>query len=123
MSVPVFKKPVAADYAGAANYLSLLCSDKAAARYVKALRKARMIERAAKDLVRASGLALLPKDNAQVRKDLAKVRAGEPLATVLLVRGDLRQGEPLIVADGYHRICALYYLDPETMVPCRMAER
>ena len=123
MTTPVFKKPIEADYIGTANYLSLLCSDKAAARYVKALRKARPIERAAKDLLRASGLALLPKDNAQVREDLAKVRAGKPLAPVLLVRGNMRQGEPLIIADGYHRTCALYYLDPDTMVPCRMVER
>ena len=123
MTKPVFKKPVEADYIGAANYLSLVCSDKAAAGYVKALRKAPTIQRAAKDLLRASALALLPKDNAQVRKDLAKVRTGKPLATVLLVRGNFRQGEPLIIADGYHRICALYYLDPDTMVPCRMVER
>ncbi len=120
---PVFKKPEDKDYTGARNFLSLTCSDKDAAQYVRALRKAKTIERAAKDILRASGLTLLPRDNAQVAEDLAKIREGKPLAGVLLVRGDFERGVPLIVADGYHRSCALYYHNPDTMVPCRLVER
>jgi hypothetical protein len=119
---PAFKTPEEKDYKGATNYLSLICSDKDAVRYVKALRKAKTIERAAKDILRASGLRLLPRDNAQVAEDLAKIREGRPLAGVLLVRGDFERGVPLIVADGYHRSCALYYHAPDTMVPCRLVE-
>jgi hypothetical protein len=29
---------------------------------------------------------------------------------------------PLIVADGYHRICASYHLDENTDIPCRIAD-
>jgi hypothetical protein len=31
------------------------------------------------------------------------------------------KGLPLIVADGYHRICALCYVDESEPVACRMA--
>ena len=50
--------------------------------------------------------------------DFAKVKNGEKLSPVLLI-----QGEPLWVADGYHRICASYHLDEKVLVPCRMVAR
>jgi TPR repeat protein len=31
------------------------------------------------------------------------------------------QGVPLIVADGYHRICAICYYDESAPIACRMA--
>jgi len=120
---PVFKDAEDKDYKGAANYLSLTCSDKDASRYVRALRKAGKTARAAKDILRASNLPLLPRDNDQVAEDIGKIRTGKALPEVLLVRGDFGRGVPLIVADGYHRSCALYYHDPDTMVPCRLVER
>ena len=120
---PAFKKPEEKDYTGAFNYLSLWCSDKDATRYVKALRKSKTIFRAAKDLFRASGLELLPKNNPRVAEDLRKIRAGKALPPVLLVRGDFERGIPLIIADGYHRTCALYHYGADTMVPCRLVER
>jgi len=120
---PVFKKPEKKAFAGAFNYLSLFCSDKDAERYVRALGKAKTIQRAAKDILRASGLPLLPRDNDQVAEDLVKIHTGKALQHVLLVRGDFERGVPLIIADGYHRSCALYYHSPDTMVPCRLVER
>jgi hypothetical protein len=86
---------------------------------VRALRKEAVLEHfAAKDILRASGLALLAADDPEVTADFAKVRKGEKLSPVLLV-----QGEPLWVADGYHRICASYHLDEKVLVPCRMTAR
>ena len=38
-----------------------------------------------------------------------------------LVRGDAQNRRPLIIADGYHRICAAYYFDENRFVDCRMA--
>jgi hypothetical protein len=67
-------------------------------------------------------LALLERDNRHVAADLAKVRNGEKLSPVLLVRGDVRAGRVLLVADGYHRICASYHLDENSDIPCRIAE-
>mgnify|MGYP003618444224 CR=1 FL=1 len=72
------------------------------------------------DTLRAAGLPLLPTDNPHVVADLAKVRDGQALSPVLLVRGDLAGGVPAQVADGYHRICASWYLDENTQIPCRI---
>ena len=112
-------EPEAQDYPAAENYLSLLVSRPVAHKLVKALRKETALEHfAAKDLLRASGLALLPADDSEVTADLTKVKKGDKLSPVLLV-----QGEPLWVADGYHRICASYHLDEKVMVPCRITGR
>ncbi len=50
-----------------------------------------------------------------------KVHDGVKLSPVLLVRGSLG-GWPLIVADGYHRICASHHLDENADVPCRIVD-
>ena len=110
------------DFPAASDYLSLLVPDALAAAIVEALRRAPTIHRKAKDLLRASGLALLPPDNAHVAKDLAKVRSGERLSPVLLVRGRLPVDAPLVVADGYHRISASYHLDENADIPCRIVD-
>jgi hypothetical protein len=110
------------DYPAAAAYLSLICGPADAKRMVADLQKAPTERRMAKDLLRASRLALLPPDNPHVASDLAKVKKGTPLSPVLLVRGDVHHDLPLTVADGYHRICASYHLDENAAIPCRMAE-
>jgi hypothetical protein len=73
--------------------------------------------------LRASGLALQSEENPHVAGDLKKVRKGKPLSPILLVRGDAMQGLPLIVADGYHRICASWHIDEDAAVPCRIVDR
>jgi len=75
-----------------------------------------------KDILRASGLALLPADDQHVAEDLAKVTAGKQLSPVILVRGALSRGFPLQIADGYHRVCAGYHLGENNDNPCRIAE-
>jgi hypothetical protein len=109
-------EPEAEDFPAARSYLSLLVGPVAAAKLSKALRKTQTLEHyAAKDILRASRLALLEKDDAEVAADLEKVTSGEKLSPVLLV-----QGNPLWIADGYHRVCASYHLDEKTLVPCRV---
>jgi hypothetical protein len=110
------------DYPAAADYLSLLVSPTAVTSTVKALRSAPLEHRKAKDLLRASGLPQLPADNVHVAKDLKKVEDGMLLSPVLLVRGDMTAGAPLVIADGYHRICASYHLDEDADIPCRIAD-
>ena len=110
------------DFPAAADYLSLVLPDTAAGALVNALRKAAMVHRKAKDLLRASALPLLPADNAHVASDLKKVKTGKLLSPVLLVRGQLTGGLPLTVADGYHRICASYHLDENADIPCRIVD-
>jgi len=114
------KKPEAEDFDGASNFLLLLYSNAKAAELLRGLRKAKPVEQAAKDLLRASGLPLLARDEPHVDDDLNKIHKGKPLAPVLLVRGDMTKGVPLIVADGYHRICAICYYDESAPIPCRM---
>src|SRR5579864_8151798 len=98
-------EPEAQDYPAAKSYLSLLVGPSEAAKLVKALRAEKTISHyAAKDLLRASGLPLLPSEDAEVAADLEKVRAGKKLSPVLLVLGS-----PLWVADGYHRVCVSYH--------------
>ena len=55
-----------------------------------------------------------------MKKNIKKVARGKPLSPVLLVR--VRANEPLIVADGYHRICASYHLDEDIEISCRMVD-
>ena len=75
------------DYLAARDYLGLLLQDPASAAAVEALRHAETIFRKAKDLVRASRLALLPAGDPYVAQALHKVARGGLLSPVLLVRG------------------------------------
>ena len=114
-------EPEEHDYPAAEAYLSLVLPDDVVAATLPALRAASVTTHKAKDILRASGLPLLPTDNPHVAADLAKVDKGKALSPVLLVRGNARTGVPLQIADGYHRVCASYHLDENTDIPCRLA--
>lgn len=116
-------EPEEHDYPAAQDFLSLVMAEAEAARVVDSLRAAPLVRRKAKDLVRASGLPLLTDDNAHVAANLHKVEKGHLLSPVLLLRGDRDNGLPLVVADGYHRICASHLLDENADIPCRIADR
>lgn len=114
------REPDEHDFPAARDYLSLLFSAAGTTALVDALQRAESSTRKAKDLLRASTLPLLDSGDPEVTKDLAKVAGGSLLSPVLLVRpGD---GRPLIVADGYHRICASYHLDENAEIPCRIVD-
>jgi hypothetical protein len=113
-----WQAPAAKDFAAAHSYLSLVFPATRSAGLVRALRHARTVTHSAKDLLRASGLALLPREDARVGADLKRIRKGKALAPVLLVQGDLDRGLALVVADGYHRICAVCYFDEDSPVSC-----
>ena len=93
------------DFPAAESYLRLIYDDKTVKGIVKRLRKADIVEFKAKDIFRASSLSLLGVSNSHVEKDSKKIANGKALSPLLLVR------EPLlgkvIVADGYHRMCAI----------------
>ncbi|HEY3976167.1 MAG TPA: hypothetical protein VGM79_02760 [Streptosporangiaceae bacterium] len=112
-------EPEAHDYPAAESYLSLLIGRTSAARLVSGLQAQLTLEHfAAKDILRAAGLPLLAADDTEVAADLEKVRHGKKLSPVLLAEGD-----PLWIADGYHRVCASYHLDEKAQVPCRIVAR
>ena len=105
------------DYPAAESYLNLILDPKVAAMQVVKLRAASVSQFKAKDIVRAVQLPMLTAENKHVASNLAKIDAGKPLSPVLLMRGsDMR----LIIADGYHRSCAVYLNDEDAVVPCKI---
>ena len=110
------------DYPAAASYLSLIATTAQVDDLVERLKAGVSTHYKAKDMLRAAGLPLLPKDNAHVAADLKKIAGHEHLSPVLLVRGDLGHGIPLHIADGYHRVCASYYVDENTDIPCQIVD-
>ena len=114
------QEPDAHDYPAAADYLALLASPQRVESMVAALQKATVVTKKAKDILRAARLPLLADDNAHVAADLSKVHKGQPLSPVLVIQGDLVKGIPAQIADGYHRVCASYHVDENTVIPCRI---
>ena len=108
------------DYPAAADYLALLAPAAQISEIVAALKQAPIVHKKAKDLLRASCLALLPKDNPHVQRDLKKIKKGTPLSPILVVRGDLNTDVAMQIADGYHRVCASYHTDENTDIPVRI---
>jgi hypothetical protein len=108
------------DYPAAEDYLALLAPPAQIGEIVAALKNAPIVYKKAKDLLRASRLALLPADNVHVAADLKKIKNSKPLSPILVVRGDLIKDLPLQIADGYHRVCASYYTDENTDIPVKI---
>lgn len=111
-------EPEDRDYVSARSYLNLLYDKKTTARYVAKLRKAGMTEFKSKDIFRASGLPLLGIANSHVLKDKKKILSKEKISPILLVRDS--QNSKVIIADGYHRMCAVYYYNEDAVIPCQI---
>lgn len=106
------------DYPAALSYLSLLYSQKIAQERVAKLKHAQISQFKAKDIFRASRLPLLGLDNYHVKKDKKKIESHERLSPLLLVRKS--GGSSVIIADGYHRLCAVYAYDEDAIIPCKI---
>lgn len=105
------------DFSAAADYLDLLVMQEQRNMYMDRLKTAHVVKKRAADILRAAGLPLLEKEDADVKQNIKKLKKGKKLSPVLLVRMDHK----LIIADGYHRICAAYYLTEDLEVPCLLA--
>ena len=106
------------NYPAARSYLSLIFPERDAGRFVIALRRAKLGHFKSKDIFRASGLSLLGVSNEHVETDRDKIRRGKKLSPLLLVRD--AAGGKVIVADGYHRLCAVYSFDEDAVIPCKI---
>lgn len=73
----------------------------------------------AKDIFRASELSLLGISNLHVKRDRNKIKRNISLSPLLLIR-DAKNGN-VIIADGYHRLCAVYSFDEDALIPCKIA--
>lgn len=116
------KKPQHHDYPAATSFLSLNARPKKVRRAVKKLKSVDVITFKAKDLLRATGLPLLPRDDADVAKELARIESGQPLSPCLVVRGKIAKGYLAQIADGYHRVCASYHVDEDADIPVHIAD-
>ena len=112
------KQPEERDYPAALSYLSLIYDEEKATMYVNKLRQAPIAELKAKDIFRASGLSSLGISNAHVEKDQKKIQSGRELSPLLLIR-DSVNGK-VIIADGYHRLCAIYSFNEDAVIPCQI---
>jgi hypothetical protein len=115
------EKPEAHDFPAASDYLALVADPKTVNELTEKLRAGDIVQKKAKDILRAAQLRLLPVDNPHVAADLSKIKKGQPLSPILLVRGDFVSGAPLQIADGYHRVCASYHTDENTDIPVVLA--
>jgi hypothetical protein len=111
----------AEDLEAASGFLSLLYSADGVQQLTRQLRRGSNHRGEAKDLLRASKMPLLPKDEPHVADDLKKIQKKKLLSPVLLVRGDVARGVPLMIADGYHRICAVYHFDEDAPIAYRIS--
>lgn len=111
-------QPEEHDYPAAQSYLELLYEEAIARKYVQELRAAGVLTFMAKDIFRASALSLLGISNQRVERDRQKVASGKSMSPLLLVR-DSGNGK-VIVADGYHRLCAVYSYDESALIPCKI---
>jgi len=106
------------DFEAAESYLQLIHPPKRSATLVAALRRAKPARFRAKDIFRASQLSRLGISNLRVAKDRKKIKDGVALSPILLVR-DEAHGK-VVVADGYHRLCAVYEVNEDAWIPCRI---
>ncbi|MBB6056151.1 hypothetical protein [Tolumonas osonensis] len=106
------------DYPAALSYLGLIYPPEQAASFVDRLKTADITEFKAKDVFRASALSLLGISNLHVEKDREKIRTGKLLSPLLLVR-DTANGK-VVIADGYHRMCAIYEFDEDAWLKCKI---
>ena len=118
VEVKWLETPEEHDYPAALSYLRLIYDDQTAAETVEKLRAAPMTVFKAKDIFRASNLPLLGISNERVEHDQKKIKKDIPLSPLLLVR-DTNNGK-VVIADGYHRLCALYSYEEDSLIPCKI---
>lgn len=111
------EEPEDHDYPAARNYLQLHYSPARARELVHRLHAATVTEFKAKDICRAAALPLLGISNSHVEHNRQKIFEKTPLSPVLLIR---REGDELRIADGYHRVCAIYSHDEDAPIHCKI---
>jgi hypothetical protein len=113
------KRPKKKDYPAAQAYLALTLGQERARRLIKRLRKAKVQAMPARDILRASHTPMAEVrafDWTEQNKDIKK---GRPFSPLLLICN--RSSNILIVADGFHRLCAAFARDQDAMVRFKIA--
>jgi disulfide oxidoreductase YuzD len=122
MSKPIeikwLSEPEEKNYPAAESYLGLLYDEKTVKTIASKLKKAPPSQFKAKDIFRASGLSLLGVSNSHVEKDRNKIEEGKLLSPILLLRDE--RNSKVVIADGYHRMCAVYSFNEDELIPCKI---
>lgn len=111
-------EPADKDYPQAESFLLLFYKAKVAGALIKKLKHAEMSKFAAKDILRASETLIAEVHAFDWVEQKREIQQGTPLSPLLLVRQD--NGRHLIVADGFHRLCAAFATDQDVTVPCKI---
>lgn len=106
------------NYPAAESYLLLVYGRSEVTKIIARMRSVEIVQFKAKDIFRASQLSLLGISNSHVEKDKGKIKSGTPLSPLLLLR-DEKNGK-VVIADGYHRLCAIYGFDEDAWIRCKI---
>jgi hypothetical protein len=106
------------DYPAAESYLRIIYSEDRVSEIMRKFRSAMIVQFKAKDIFRASQLSLLGVSNSHVEKDKKKILEGKHLSPLLLLRD--QQNGKVVVADGYHRLCAIYSFNEDVLIQCKI---
>ncbi len=105
-------------YPAAESYLRIIYSAARVSAIMVKFRRAAIVQFKAKDIFRASQLSLLGVSNSHVEKDKQKILGGKGLSPLLLLRD--QRNSRVIVADGYHRLCAIYSFNEDALILCKI---
>ena len=112
-------KPEEHDYPAARSYLGLDLRRCGRARAgAKAPARARLAIQGEGHLPRVGPVAAGREQRARGEGPQENQERQE-LAPLLLVRD--RQNGKVVIADGYHRLCAVYSFDEDALIPCKIA--
>ena len=105
------------DFDAAFNFLIIKVGKKRAKDLIAKLRKAKVIQMRANDILRGCNLIALGINDPGTHHNMVKTIRGKSLSPVLVVC--LKDGTSTI-ADGYHRVSWAYQISPWVMVPGRL---
>jgi disulfide oxidoreductase YuzD len=106
------------DYPAAESYLRIIYSEDRVSEIMVKFRSAAIAQFKAKDIFRAAQLSLLGVSNSHVEKDRKKILEGERLSPLLLLRD--QRNSKVVIADGYHRLCAIYSFNEDALIDCKI---
>ncbi|KAF3996126.1 hypothetical protein [Glaciimonas immobilis] len=110
--------PAKSDFTSAETFLQLLYKPKNCRHLAKKLKRAKMSKFAAKDILRASATPISEVQAFDWVKQKKEIAQHKPLSPILIVRQ--KNGQPLLIVDGFHRLCALFAADQEVNVRCKI---
>ncbi|WP_395408345.1 hypothetical protein ACHMW6_17535 [Pseudoduganella sp. UC29_106] len=120
-SVKWRKKPQKKDYPAALAYLSLVFNQAVATRLVGKLRRAKVKKMPARDILRAAHTPMAEVKAFDWTSQNKAIKKGRRFSPILLVCGVHSDGDGVVIADGFHRLCAAFDDDQDAVVLFKIA--